>query len=83
MALTLNGQIFLNIFTKYTKQLFLIQSTVIAVSYIQCFYGFENFSQEKEAILRNLTIIFIGILSFQVLNNHLVVINKKLILCGN
>ena len=27
--------------------------------------------------------ILIGISSFQVLNNHLVLINKKLILCGN
>lgn len=55
----------------------------MATVYIQNFYGFENFQEEKGSILRNLIVLFVGLLSFQVLNNHLVVINKKLILCGN
>lgn len=53
------------------------------ITFIHNCYGFQNFEEEKELIVRQMFLISAALTGFSMINNHLLMINKKLLVCGN
>lgn len=51
--------------------------------YIHNIYGFDNFNEQGDKIIQQGIYIFGGMLSFVMINTHLLMIDQKVILSGN